>query len=267
MSDEIQVSNIQQIETEIILLKNQTAQNIIEIGKRLNQAKELVPHGEWGKWLEEKVDFSQEQARRFMKVALEFSNSTSLWNLPVTKIYALLDIPKDEREEFIQENNVNDMTTRELQKVIKEKKELERKIKELENQEPTVVEKEKIIEVVPEDYQEIKNKLKNTVDKDNFNRLRDEFEEKTNENFELKQQIKQLSKTDSKERHREKLKDNTLIFCNRIHTFLNDVGGLAWLTEYVEELEDYDKRSYYKALDLLEGWVLTVKSNIDKERN
>lgn len=267
MSDEIQVSNIQQIETEIILLKNQTAQNIIEIGKRLNEAKELLPHGEWGKWLEEKVEFSQRNANNFMRVAKEFSNSQTYSNLTQSKIFALLDIPQEEREEFIENNPVEDMTTRELQKVIKEKKELERKIKELENQEPTVVEKEKIIEVVPEDYEEIKNKLKNTVDKYNFNRLRDEFEEKTNENFELKQQIKQLSKTDSKERHREKLKDNTLIFCNRIHTFLNDVGGLAWLTEYVEELEDYDKRSYYKALDLLEGWVLTVKSNIDKERN
>ena len=40
MSNEIQVSNIQQIEAEITLLKNQTAQNIIEIGKRLNKAKE-----------------------------------------------------------------------------------------------------------------------------------------------------------------------------------------------------------------------------------
>jgi hypothetical protein len=35
MGDEFQISNIQQIETEIILLKNQTAQNIIEIGSFL----------------------------------------------------------------------------------------------------------------------------------------------------------------------------------------------------------------------------------------
>lgn len=161
MSDEIQVSNIQQIETEIILLKNQTAQNIIEIGKRLNQAKELVPHGEWGKWLEEKVDFSQEQARRFMKVALEFSNSTSLWNLPVTKIYALLDIPKDEREEFIQDNNVDEMTTRKLQQVIKEKKELEKQVEELTNQKPKVIEKIIEKEIVPDDYERLKREAIN----------------------------------------------------------------------------------------------------------
>ena len=43
--------------------------------------------------------------------------------------------------------------------------------------------------------------------------------------------------------------------------------GLAWLTEYIDELDGYSKNSYYKALDLIEGWVLTVKSNIDKERN
>ena len=32
---------------------------------------------------------------------------------------------------------------------------------------------------------------------------------------------------------KKKLKDSALIFSTRIHTFLNDVGGLAWLTEYI----------------------------------
>lgn len=201
MGDEFQISNIQQIETEIILLKNQTAQNIIEIGKRLNQAKELVPHGEWGKWLEEKVDFSQEQARRFMKVALEFSNSTSLWNLPVTKIYALLDIPKDEREEFIQDNNVDEMTTRELQQVIKEKKELEKQVEELTNQKPKVIEKIIEKEIVPDDYEYLKREAINKqyaiekleMEKGLLEKKVDLNQREANEYNQLKNQIKTLT--------------------------------------------------------------------------
>lgn len=144
---EIQQSNLGQIEAEIVILKHQTAQNIIEIGKRLIQAKEMLPHGKWGKWLEEKVEFSDRTARRFMHAANEFSNWTSLSDLPPTKIFALLDVPKEEREEFIRENKVDEMTTRELQQVIKEKKELEHQLEQLKNRPPEVIEKEVIKEV------------------------------------------------------------------------------------------------------------------------
>jgi len=92
VDNEIQVSNIQQIETEIILLKNQTAQNIIEIGKRLNQAKELVPHGEWGKWLEEKVEFTQRTAQKFMRIAKEYANTNASSFLGTEKLWLLLDV-------------------------------------------------------------------------------------------------------------------------------------------------------------------------------
>lgn len=264
---EIEKNNLNQLEAEITILKHQTAQNIIEIGRRLVKAKELVPYGEWGLWLENKVDFSQSMANKFMKVAMEFSDSESIPKVGLSKLIMLTTVDPEERETFIEENPVEDMTTRELQQAIKEKKDLEKQIEELRNQGPQIIEKEKIVEreVYPKDYDQLKDRLKNSIDRNNFNDLKREFEEKIDENYELKKQIQQLSKTDSKERHREKLKDNTLIFCNRIHSFLNDVGGLAWLTDYIEELDDYDKRSYYKALDLLESWVLTVKSNINKE--
>ncbi|KUO77205.1 MAG: hypothetical protein APF81_28130 [Desulfosporosinus sp. BRH_c37] len=39
----------------------------IEIGRRLQVAKALVKHGEWGKWLEESVSYSQKTAERLVK--------------------------------------------------------------------------------------------------------------------------------------------------------------------------------------------------------
>ena len=94
-----------QLTIEILVYKQQAAANIIEIGKRLAQAKEIIPHGEWGKWLDEKVEFSQERARQFMKIANECSNSISMWNFSPTKVFTLLDIPKEEREQFVQQSN------------------------------------------------------------------------------------------------------------------------------------------------------------------
>lgn len=201
MGDEFQISNIQQIETEIILLKNQTAQNIIEIGKRLNEAKELLPHGEWGKWLEEKVEFSQRNANNFMRVAKEFSNSQTYSNLTQSKIFALLDVPQEERKEFIENNPVDEMTTRELQQVIKEKKELEKQVEELTNQKPKVIEKIIEKEIVPDDYERLKREAINKqyaiekleMEKGLLEKKVDLNLREANEYNQLKNQIKTLS--------------------------------------------------------------------------
>ena len=152
----IEKSNLSQIEAEITVLKHQTAQNIIEIGKRLIKAKEIVPYGEWGRWLECKVDFSQSMANKFMKVATEFSDSESIPKVGLSKLIMLTTVEKEERETFIKNNPVEDMTTRELRQAMKEKKELENKIKELESKPPKVIEKEIVKEVIPE---HIKDKL------------------------------------------------------------------------------------------------------------
>jgi len=59
--NEIEQSSLSKIETEITILKHQTAQNIIEIGSRLIQAKEMLSHGEWLPWLEKKRNLAKEQ--------------------------------------------------------------------------------------------------------------------------------------------------------------------------------------------------------------
>ena len=42
------VTELEHLEKEIIALKNQTAQNIIQIGYKLIEAKEKLQYGEWG---------------------------------------------------------------------------------------------------------------------------------------------------------------------------------------------------------------------------
>lgn len=78
-----------------------------------------MPHGEWGKWLEEKVDFKRSTAQNFIRVANEFSNYQTIGNLTQSKIFALLDVPSEEREDFISQphgvngqiNTVDEMTS------------------------------------------------------------------------------------------------------------------------------------------------------------
>ena len=134
--------NLDTLTAEILIYKEQVGIGIIEIGKRLIEAKELVGHGNWLNYLKEKVDFTDQVAKRFMRIAREFPNSLAINDLPQTKLYLLLDIPSDERETFIEskhvvndtEKTVNEMTTRELQKVISEKKAIENQLNNLENE-------------------------------------------------------------------------------------------------------------------------------------
>ena len=97
----------------------------IEIGRRLQEAKVLVKHGEWGKWLEESVSYSQKTAERLVKHYEEYgpnlpdgsgrSKSTLVSNLTYTQALLLLGLPEEEREEFIAQNDVGSMTKQELQ--------------------------------------------------------------------------------------------------------------------------------------------------------
>lgn len=122
--------NIEKTTAEILILKDQTAQNIIEIGKRLIEVKENLEHGKYKQWLKEKVQFTERSAQRFMLIGREFSNTTSLSHLGSTKLFLLAGLDEEDRQEVMQKNNVEDMTTRELNQAVKEKKELKKQLKE-----------------------------------------------------------------------------------------------------------------------------------------
>ena len=117
------------IEGEILFYKRQAGSSIIEIGRRLNEAKAQLRHGEWLPWLQEKVDISERSARDFMRIAREYSKSAEIADLGAAKALALLDLEDSEREQFVAEKHlvdgveksVADMTAKELKKAIEER--------------------------------------------------------------------------------------------------------------------------------------------------
>lgn len=54
-------------ESRKMLLKN-----AIEVGRRLKEAKELLNHGEWLKWLKESVNYSKSTAENLMNLYKEY---------------------------------------------------------------------------------------------------------------------------------------------------------------------------------------------------
>ena len=125
-----------QLELEIKFYLGQTAQNIIEVGKRLIQAKSLVQHGQWLNWLKNNFGLTVRTADRFIQCSERYANWTSMSNLNSTQMIQLLALPDaEETEKFIAQKaaegkKVDEMTIRELRKEIADyKKTIEQKDK------------------------------------------------------------------------------------------------------------------------------------------
>ena len=114
---------IETITEDILDAQRRGGEAILTIGRCLIEAKEMLPHGEWLPWLTEKVSYSDRTARRFMQMYRQLSNRPALANLGASKALALLALPEKDREEFLSENNVVDMTTRQLEQAIKDRDE------------------------------------------------------------------------------------------------------------------------------------------------
>ena len=81
----VEIRTEEVIASEIRTIVRQTQRTMldaaIEIGRRLVEAKELVPHGGWGSWIKDKVHFSQSTANNFMQLYEEYGDrqGTLFW--------------------------------------------------------------------------------------------------------------------------------------------------------------------------------------------
>ncbi len=275
--------NIEKTTTEILMLKDQTAQNIIEIGKRLIEVKNNLEHGEFLNWLEDKVEFSRYTANRFMKIATEFSNVSAVQHLGSKKLFLLAGLDEEDREEVMKENNVEDMTSRELEQVVKEKKEIKKKleeeqefsnelqeeIKEKEKQIKTlqneieniqvpqkeIIEKEVVKEVIPENLILEKQELEQELD---ALRKRAEKAENTLSRMKLDKEIQQ-------DKVYSKIKlDNLLI---NIKTFLDNASKYTYLKEEFQKIPIQNRKILESKINEVESWTILMKQALRNENN
>ena len=117
----------------------------IEIGRRLTEAKEMLEHGQWLAYLKEQTEFSRSSAGRLMTLYKEYgaaqtslfgaeSNYPTLNNLSISNALRLLAVPEDEREEFAEKHDVEHMSARELDELIKQRDEAEQRAARAEEQ-------------------------------------------------------------------------------------------------------------------------------------
>lgn len=282
--------NIEKTTTEILMLKDQTAQNIIEIGKRLLNVKENLEHGEFKKWVKEKIQFTDRTAQRFMQIAREFPNTTAMSHLGSTKLFLLAGLDEEDREEVMQNNNVEDMTTRELEQVIKEKKEIkkqleeeqeyseelqqaikdkETQIKNLQNEiekmqipEKEIIEKEIVKEVVPEHLINEKEDLKQSIAEQQKQletlRKRAEKAESTLRNIKLEDNLEKDEVFDT-------AKLDMLLF--NIKDFLSKNSKYTYLKEDLQNIPSKKKKFIEQGVNSMKEWAMLMEQALENRQD
>ena len=136
-----QPRTLEMIGAEIRTFTASMLNNIIEIGRRMCEAKELLPYGQFGDWIKANTGYSRSTANNFMRIYQEYGarqgslfgatleNEQAFGKLSYTQALALLDVPAEEREKFVEENHVEEMSTRELQHAIAQRDEAIKQMK------------------------------------------------------------------------------------------------------------------------------------------
>lgn len=124
------------IAAEIRILDRQAASTclhyIIEIGRRLVEAKSLVEDGQWLNYIKTELNYEKSTAQNYMRLYERygtgqrslfgsFTETETFGNLTYTKALALLQVPEEDLEEFAQEHDIENMSTRELKQAIQER--------------------------------------------------------------------------------------------------------------------------------------------------
>ena len=98
--------SIETLTAEIKMYLHIANQSIIEVGKRLILAKELIPYGEWKNWLKNNFNLKYRMAANFMEISRRFSevHSNALLDISTfnqTQLIELLALPEGEEQKFL----------------------------------------------------------------------------------------------------------------------------------------------------------------------
>lgn len=268
--------NLQQIELEIRFHKSKIGESIWEIGRRLKHVKEEdLAHGQFLDWVES-VGIAKNEAQKYIKVVSELNpNYETFNNLGLSALYLIATLPEEEKQAQLEKVEKGDNpTVRELQEVKRKLKESEERNKRLAEQalKQEVIEKEVVIEKVPDDYNYFKSNYEASKGVQEF--YKKQNEELREEMKELEKIIKTQRANSASQSELQKLEEKKAIlnseieslnkiakFQEVVETFISDNASLSYTKDF-ENL--YSNReltlSLLDTFNRLEKWIDDTKS-------
>ena len=133
----VAVRSIEIVTAEITMIRDNVRkvflESVIQIGTRLEEAKQMVPSGEWTAYLTDKLGYKPSTAQNYMRIAREFGGgqvsltgktaADAFGQLSYSQVLPLLGMAEEEREELAEENDLPSMSSREIAALVKERDE------------------------------------------------------------------------------------------------------------------------------------------------
>ena len=133
----VAVRSIEIVTAEITMIRDNARkvflESVIQIGTRLEEAKQMVPSGEWTAYLTDKLGYKSSTAQNYMRIAREFGGgqvsltgktaADAFGQLSYSQILPLLGMAEEEREELAEEHDLPSMSSREIAALVKERDE------------------------------------------------------------------------------------------------------------------------------------------------
>ena len=94
------------------------AMNLIQYGRVLTEAKPLFPHGKFGEWVKSNFNMSERSAQGYMAVWLRFGENDSFNRVQFSNLQKMLSLPEGKEEQFVQENDLENMTARQVAEAV-----------------------------------------------------------------------------------------------------------------------------------------------------
>lgn len=133
----VAVRSIEIVTAEIHTIRDNVARvfmdGVVQIGRRLEEAKQLVPQGEWLAYLDKELGYKPSTAQNYMRIAREFGDGQIglsgktpgdfFGQLGYSQLLPLLGLPEEEREQLAEEHDLAGMSSREIQALVRERDE------------------------------------------------------------------------------------------------------------------------------------------------
>ncbi len=95
------------------------AQNLIQYGRVLTEAKPLVPRGQFEKWVQTNFNMSERTAQGYMAVWRRFGTNEMLQKVQFSNLQKMLALPDGAESQFAADHDLQAMTAREVERAVK----------------------------------------------------------------------------------------------------------------------------------------------------
>ena len=252
--------------------------NPVKLGRCIKELERIygIEHGGNRKTSSPKVsDLNQEQLAEMIGISVDtLNNYKKLTELipeledlvdtgilaPTTALALVKYMSPSEQEEFVKSMDVTKKITKgQVQQYIDKIKQLEDTLKEKPRVETKI---ERVVEN-PADYEDTKREL--SYYKKDYSNLKSQFNEKVSELQSLRKQMANIKEEELADPYSKKIKDSTLLFCSKVATFIEQVGGFIWLTDEINKIPDLEREGYIKSVHAIKAWADTMEYNINNK--